>query len=1016
MSDLLEQKKLRQVNIQSGPIEAASEYMSMGNLEDFMQQKQEMEKAIPIENVPNEKTVIEAHKEVGLSLRPGSLKHPQRVIRAGEKWKLQGNLIAKSRNKPELDPEELKNVRAHFADFDAAKLLHAEDKKNTYETLLAHYDEIKTELSYVDEFDKQIAESREEVSDEERAKLATLKDVKAFYNLHERLMTNKYYVMLPHDEMHKLSYDELRKRLDNLYAEDSKNEELINYYQDLIRLKQLGLSDTKSVNARQTEYLDQLQHKTEKKQQEAEEKKDPVKEMKNIQSTFTKLKKSLKPDDNNLIFEGTESRLLSDFFRIYGADLEKYRDSLTEKDLKAKADYTLEAILAEYQSYKDNKEKKADNTADDKANAILKKTEDDEGDAIGEDDGESVEGITLTKEQISFCNAVDKQLFEKALSDDQLPFGTTLLNIKTEERLLIYYMIENKKTAATLNGDDFFAAMKNYVPSPEVIKKNANWKNLSAALRTYKPAFKDIVEFGKLDEASKQATEQAANELKEKKSEQGGGDAIRAAQQKQNSLSDAIQKKLSLVSMLYKKAGLAPKMPPDMARDPILRKRLVTECNSLMGMGVALDALSQSIKKAKDAEGAPKGSGVSPDELDDSIESEIAIETIFKADELVGGIMTAGATFENARMGAAYLSSAYQGFSNMKDGLLSIVGFLGAIAGAVTIAKDATLSAADRTAQALSTGSTFAVTSAGAANAFYGFSINGIAEESLSATQKLTQDTLGNVLGGVMVAAGAIQIATSSIQLARAVSSEKDVKKARDLLAQKKEADKAKEEKELKDEKKDRKKLSQKTELTKDEKILSRFLRHQDNEITRKQANAGLDMVSGGVMAATGALMLAGAAFAPALAILAFVGIGVAVMKLATNCSMKKQNREAAVDDFLRVDDKLKEIIALKKDQAAQNGKEAKINEKKLRAAVRKEALAKLGYSNYMDCYRFIVAQAAELLYNKNFVNVPTDETEKQMYAAALDSLGLKKSKKKVQGEEPRPTGDEIYAKLLAAA
>ena len=130
---------------------------------------------------------------------------------------------------------------------------------------------------------------------------------------------------------------------------------------------------------------------------------------------------------------------------------------------------------------------------------------------------------------------------------------------------------------------------------------------------------------------------------------------------------------------------------------------------------------------------------------------------------------------------------------------------------------------------------------------------------------------------------------------------------------------------------------------------------------------------------------------------------------------MKKKNREAAVDDFLNVDEKFQMVLAKKKEMAGAGGKATKINEKKLRAAVRKEALAKLGYTSYMDCYRYIVAQAAELLYNKNFVHVPEDETEKQMYSAALDSLGLKTSKNKVQGEEQHPTAAEIYKKLLTA-
>ncbi|MBR1628080.1 MAG: hypothetical protein IJ679_02290, partial [Lachnospiraceae bacterium] len=525
--------------------------------------------------------------------------------------------------------------------------------------------------------------------------------------------------------------------------------------------------------------------------------------------------------------------------------------------------------------------------------------------------------------------------------------------------------------------------------------------------RSYKPAFNDIVEFGKLEEESKKAMEQAKSK----------------AEDKEKAIAEAIQKKLDLVSMLYRKAGMPPSMPPDMAKDPVLRQRLVAECQSIMGMGVALEVLSKRIKEAGDAGKAPQNAkdGVAPEELDSSIESEITIESILTADQLVGGIMNGGLAFSDAKIGKAYLSAAYQGYSNMKDGILSIVGFLGAIATTVMVAKDASMSVADRTAEGMSLGGTYATTIVGAANAFYGFTLRGIAEESLSKAQVFTRDTLGNVMGGVMVAAGAIEIAASSIQLGRALSTEKDIQKAKDLLIKKKTEEKQKNQTEQNkteqaEAKKDRTKLAEKTTLTKDERILARFLLHQNREASRKEVGAGIGIATGAMSVATGALMLAGAVtFAPALAVLAFVGIGVAVAKLATNCAMKKKNREAAVDDFLNVDEKFQMVLAKKKEMAGAGGKATKINEKKLRAAVRKEALAKLGYTSYMDCYRYIVAQAAELLYNKNFVHVPEDETEKQMYSAALDSLGLKTSKNKVQGEEQHPTAAEIYKKLLTA-
>ena len=131
---------------------------------------------------------------------------------------------------------------------------------------------------------------------------------------------------------------------------------------------------------------------------------------------------------------------------------------------------------------------------------------------------------------------------------------------------------------------------------------------------------------------------------------------------------------------------------------------------------------------------------------------------------------------------------------------------------------------------------------------------------------------------------------------------------------------------------------------------------------------------------------------------------------------MKKKNRKAAVDDFLRLEDKFQLVLAKKKEIAEKNHDRKKIDEKKLKEEVRKDALAKLGYTSYMDCFRSILAQAAELLYIKNFVNVPEDKSEREMYQSALASVGLKMDRKKVQGEEPKPSAAEIYKKLLSAS
>ena len=978
---LTEQKKLQQID--TGTMQVVSQkLMNLGNLDDFMKQKQEQQKKSPLIIAPKEDEVIAAHKEVGLSLQPSSKKHPQRVKRAEKKNEFQHALVDKSSEKL-VDDLPKEQVRQHFADLEVSKLLFAKDKKNVYETLLSHYTEIKQELSRIEAYESDLLERKDEITDTDRAKLATLMDVRAFYTLHERLMTNKYYVMLPHAEMHKLSSDELRKRLDALYKEKDKNGELIEYYQDLVRLQQLGLSDAKSVTARQKEYLDQLKPKTEKKESKEKKPKDLEKDMKNIQASYVALKKRI---TGELAEDGKESRLVRDFFRIYGPDIAAFVDQSDDLGLEFKD------LVREYQIYEENKEVEREATDDDAIEAILKKADDDV-DKIDEDDGKGTEGITLSKEQVESSRQVDRMLFDKAISDDQLSFSATLLNIKKEERLLVYYMVEKGKMVQNLNGEDFLGVMKNYVPDPAVIQKKANWKNLSVALRSYKHTFEDIAELAKLEKNSQEAMEPVEKDRKEEREvlEKKREKASRTAEEKEKALQEAIQKKLDLVSMLYAKAGMPLSMPPDMAKDEKLRERLISECNSLMGLGVALKALSERIAEEKNLH--DKGTRVKEEEHETGIASDAAITSFLAADQSVEAVLGAGSVFGDLKMYAAHESLGYKGFSNMNNGLLSVFGFLMAIQTSVKIGKDASLSGADRAVQSLNVSGDFATAVTGGSSAFYTFALRNVPEKALSAVQASTKEILGAAVAGAMIIAGTLKIASSSVQIGRARSTEKDIEKSRTTLDQKA--------------KKDR---------TRDEKILARFLSHQTRDAKRQKTVASLDMVSGAVTAATGALMLAGPVGYAPLAILGLLGIGLSIAKLATNCSMKKKNRKAAVDDFLRLEDKFQLVLAKKKEIAEKNHDRKKIDEKKLKEEVRKDALAKLGYTSYMDCFRSILAQAAELLYIKNFVNVPEDKSEREMYQSALASVGLKMDRKKVQGEEPKPSAAEIYKKLLSAS
>ena len=85
----------------------------------------------------------------------------------------------------------------------------------------------------------------------------------------------------------------LRSRLAALYDKDQadRNQDLIDFYQNLIRLKEIGIKDVKSVTTREQEYLGAIS------KEKAEDKTDHKKEMENMASLYSDMLDSFNGND-----------------------------------------------------------------------------------------------------------------------------------------------------------------------------------------------------------------------------------------------------------------------------------------------------------------------------------------------------------------------------------------------------------------------------------------------------------------------------------------------------------------------------------------------------------------------------------------------------------------------------------------------------------------------------------------------------------------------------------------------
>lgn len=981
----LQEKALRQVNIVTEDTTAVSESINVGpksliQTEDqiagisitspVMKKVNAIPLVIPAE-APAEQEVITAHNEVGLKLSPSSVKHPKRVQRAAEKRALQRELVQK---KDEPIPAPQGNAFAILEALDIEKLMYDKSGGNYYEKLVRHYRPVKMVLSYIPGYEAAIKTrlSAANLSDDDKdmllhsqAKLKALYDVRAFYDVYERLMVNKYFAMLPHKDMHALSYKELRIRLDKLYNAAGRNQELINYYQDLIRLKELDLEDGKSASARVTEYYD-----ASKKEEADAEERDPKEELGKMAGAYAKLEDYLK--GSSLLSAETAKRYKHKMFETFASDIDKFRQEVP----KPKGD--LLKLLQDYDVYKTSGDVPSDDL-----HRIMEEGRPEDEKILQRRDSASVNGIELNDEQKEGVRLIGAWILRHSLTDftKHASFAFNLMETSPEQQLIMFYLVENGKQESAM-GIDFFSALHNYSPNLEKFKENAGWENISRAARTSITLFGEMEKYGKLSEEIREADDQVRTD-----EDENAADEKRTLLDKRNTVVLAMARRGAMLRMLYRNAGLHEDMPPDMAEDPVLRKKMFQEYRELGALITKLDDYNRKINDHAVLNPSYDSEHVREDkdriEGKDANRLESAKQVAGYINEFLGHYFAEGADHlvELAdgvgEMAGVHIveTAGYRQASGYSLGLSALLGFIGATVTSISIAMEHGITVADRTAQALSVSADYLNASgtaleSAASIATYFNAISTVGATSLTVA--------GGAAAGI---AGAIKIASSGIQMGRAISSRHDVARSREALEN----------------------ATEDRELTKDEKQLKRFLSHEDREITRHEKSAGIGIATGVMAVASGSLLAAG--MVPAAAGLGLLCLGVEVFSKIWNRKGRNKNRRQAVDDLLKTDELVDRILA----EHPEKERLRNIDREKLKDMVREEAVSKMGFSSYHECFRHICTEFASMLYDKVFI-----DRDGGMYLDAMRSLGMKIRYPQTEGDEPKPSVSAMVKRMMA--
>ena len=944
-------------------------------------------------NAPLEQQVLDAHNRIGLNLAANSIRHSHRVKNARIKLDRQDRLRDLKVAGVDYDAGETQAILKKIEHSKNLKgYLYGSDGNSGEENLIRHYEEIKKVALYLPVLENAIEKENNRQDNgpkkkqyilELQAKVSVMKDIEAYYQTLESWTLNKYYALLPRGEMLKLSYEQLRIKLDELYRAENRNDELILYYQDLIRLKQLNINE-ETVVKNQEMYLKELKELN----TPSEDNRTAKNEIKKIASSYKELLAANKKKEKFLKASERELRV-KQFFEVYAADIQKFRDAARGSDITALLNafenyqHALELENAEDNAGGEGGAETTEKYVSEKMPGYEKKLDKSKTTA---------DGISLSEKQKEALNRVQGFILRRALRDGQDAFSYHFLQVRPEQQMLIFYLIENGKTAQAM-GSDMIAALIDYKPDLNVIKdklsfrvsRSLNWNLISQTAQIAKKYGGEIADFAQLSDRVQHSDKELKDVDKNDYGEQG------------RIIMESIASRSAMLELLYRNAGMNYAMPPDMAQDRKLREKLYTEYAKIAELSQQLANLIKrhgvqmfpAMKPAPEKEGEkikePAQTGTGTKVLEGVKTANTYLSYATKAENFVGKPLDYFiSAVKEFRSGEAYGFPSYS-----INALANILMAITSIYGIAKVYGNGTLSVADKAGQFLSNGSSL----------FTGISKGG---ESIVKTLKLTgtvgqgvADITTTVVGITGIVTGTVKAVAGGVQLGRQISSGHDVKRAKEELE------------ELKKRKALQKRMHREEGplLNADEEKLKVFLNHQERNVSRQKKSAGVTIAAGAASAVAGVLTVTGILAPLGLLLGVTASVADTIYTLTLDRKHKKENRMKAVDEYLRVDQMVEEL----KNKPEHAG----LKEDKLRELARNEAMAQIGFATYRECFKHICTGIAEVLYKKVFVEAPADENEAKMYKDAIKSIGLK-VQMPVNGKEAKPTVAAMVAKLMA--
>ena len=608
-------------------------------------------------------------------------------------------------------------------------------------------------------------------------------------------------------------------------------------------------------------------------------------------------------------------------------------------------------------------------------------------------------------------------------SESKEPFVYQLATASPEKVLYMLYLVENKMDSAP-NTENFYRALTSYTPDLDKFKGEVIASKLKFWRRIGPDRSDSVIDWSKLGRVWHYVS--GCDSITEYR--QYEAEAVRTEhqlEQRHFSLADTSQERLDLlfrkqlirgnkILALYRTAGLSPDMPPGLIGDRKLRDKVLQEIRSFRSelpivnslLGFRRNRRPQGDFTAPGGGGKPGAQAQGESGVDTALEYGNTLGTAVKAsnslmkaiDGDAGNVMglTKGVEYATAMNGLGVITSIV--------GLISSYKALGNLA-----ANFDNLTLADKTAQSLSVfggligsgsglysgaGSIFATfieTGAKTGGSWIGRTTARTATEAFKSASGAVQF----IAGGMSIVAGLATTVAGGVELGRAVSSRRDIERARGKLTAA--------------EIQDNGNLTAEQQRARDhQQRLKKLMTHVDRMAVNQEKSAGVKMVTGAITMVGGALTMTGVA-APVGMILSLVGTAISFgYGVLYARHMKHMTQRAAVDDALGLDQKVA-------DQRANNPAVAAMDKKQLeefKGKLRQEYIARNGFATFKDFYADLSARNARMLYDHIFS--PTDtHHDRDAYIDVVKALGLKIKPGADETIKNIPTVQMIYTKLM---